>query len=50
MTWSIDSISNQEGRYILITGANSVIGFETARILAIKGATIIFRMPFHRKS
>ncbi len=39
--WIADFIPSQSGRRVLITGANSGIGFETARELARKGAEII---------
>lgn len=39
--WTADLIPSQSGRRVLITGANSGIGFETARELARKGAEII---------
>jgi len=39
--WTAQSIPSQSGRRVLITGANSGIGFETARELARKGAEII---------
>jgi NAD(P)-dependent dehydrogenase (short-subunit alcohol dehydrogenase family) len=39
--WTTESIPAQSGRRVLITGANSGIGFETARELARKGAEII---------
>jgi NAD(P)-dependent dehydrogenase (short-subunit alcohol dehydrogenase family) len=39
--WTAEFIPSQSGRRVLITGANSGIGFETARELARKGAEII---------
>jgi NAD(P)-dependent dehydrogenase (short-subunit alcohol dehydrogenase family) len=39
--WTAPFIPSQSGRRVLITGANSGIGFETARELARKGAEII---------
>ncbi|MBA56180.1 MAG: short-chain dehydrogenase [Pseudomonadales bacterium] len=41
MHWSIDSIPNLNHKTILITGANSGIGFEAARVFAAKGARLI---------
>ena len=41
MAWSINSIPSQEGRIVLITGANSGLGFNTAQVLLAKGATVI---------
>jgi NAD(P)-dependent dehydrogenase (short-subunit alcohol dehydrogenase family) len=40
-SWNVELIPSQSGRRVLITGANSGIGFETARELARKGAEII---------
>ena len=39
--WTANDIPDQTGRMAIITGANSGIGYETARALAQKGATVI---------
>ncbi len=39
--WTADAIPNLEGRIALITGANSGLGLETARVLVAKGARVI---------
>jgi len=41
MAWSEADIPDQSGRTAVVTGANSGIGFETARALAAKGAKVI---------
>ena len=39
--WTFDDIPCQTGRTALVTGANSGLGFESARQLALKGANVI---------
>ena len=39
--WTSDEMDDQAGRVAIVTGANSGIGLEAARALALKGATVI---------
>jgi NAD(P)-dependent dehydrogenase (short-subunit alcohol dehydrogenase family) len=39
--WTFDDIPCQAGRTAVVTGANSGLGFESARQLALKGANVI---------
>lgn len=41
MPWTFDNIPDQSGRTAIITGANTGLGFETARMLAQRGANVI---------
>ena len=40
-TWSADDVSDQHGKVAVVTGATSGLGKETARVLALKGATVV---------
>lgn len=41
MSFSIDKIPSQKGRIAVVTGANTGLGFETTKALALKGAKVI---------
>lgn len=41
MKWNSKDIPNQSGKRVLITGANSGIGLEAAKVLAAKGTEVI---------
>lgn len=48
--WNTEKIDNLSGKIIIVTGANSGIGFYTAKVLANKGAKIIFASRNKEKS
>ena len=39
--WTLADMPAQEHRHIVVTGANSGLGFESAKALAAKGATVM---------
>lgn len=39
--WTTGQLGDQTGRIALVTGANSGLGYETAKALAMRGATVI---------
>ena len=41
MVWTTNDMPSQDGRVAIVTGANSGIGYETAKALADKGATVV---------
>src|SRR5215207_10203916 len=49
MNWTADDIPDQSGRTVLVTGANSGLGLESARALVARGARVLMacRSPEH---
>jgi NAD(P)-dependent dehydrogenase (short-subunit alcohol dehydrogenase family) len=41
MTWTAQNVPDQSGRSVVVTGANSGIGFQATRVLAERGAEVV---------
>ena len=39
--WTTDDVHGQQGRLAVVTGANTGLGFETAQVLAARGASVV---------
>src|SRR6185369_1698566 len=39
--WTSDDVPGQQGRLAVVTGANTGLGFETARVFAARGASVV---------
>lgn len=48
--WNVDNIPRQDNKIVVITGANSGIGSQAARVLAAKGAKVIMACRNEKKA
>ena len=39
--WTSDDVPGQQGRLAVVTGANTGLGFQTAQVLAARGASVV---------
>src|SRR5258708_998398 len=39
--WTSDDVPSKQGRLAVVTGANTGLGFETAQVLASRGASVV---------
>ncbi len=47
--WTLESIPDQGGKFAVVTGSNSGIGFEAAKVLASKGARVVLAVRSEKK-
>jgi NAD(P)-dependent dehydrogenase (short-subunit alcohol dehydrogenase family) len=50
MQWTLENIPDLSGKTALVTGANAGIGYETAKALALRGATVVLACRNQKKA